>query len=80
MIDRETLKHWVTEALHDHGGGAKLLDVMKTVWKKHRKEIEVSGDAFFTWQYDIRWAATALRKTKKMKSKEVSPRGIWELA
>jgi len=80
MIDRETLKHWTTEALQELGGRAKLLNVMKKVWEKHKTEIEASGDAFFTWQYDIRWAATALRKDKKMKAAKESPNGVWELA
>ena len=80
MINRDTLKEWTAEALQDLGGRAKLRDVMKKVWEKHKGEIETAGDAFYTWQYDIRWAATALREEKKMKSKAESPKGIWELA
>lgn len=44
---------------------------------------------FYTWNYDIRWAATELRKEGRMKpaySKEnpgelvdESPKGIWEI-
>lgn len=33
----------------------------------------------YTWQYDIRWAATELRKTGFMIEATESPRGIWQL-
>lgn len=80
MVDRNDLKQWVLEALKELSGSATLLNVIKKVWEKHRREIEVSGDLFFTWQYDIRWAATSLRKQKKMKAAKKSPRGVWELS
>jgi len=80
MVDRDDLKPWIIEALKAQGGSATLLHVVKKVWERHQLELEASGDLFFTWQYDIRWAATALRKQKKMKAAEVSPHGIWELA
>ena len=65
MIRREILTHWVVEALQELGGKGRLLDVCKTVWAKHKFELESSGDLFFTWQYDIRWAATSLRSKRK---------------
>jgi hypothetical protein len=79
MIDRDDLKPWIVEALKLLGGSATLLNVVKKVWEMHQAELEASGDLFFTWQYDIRWAATTLRKRKEMKAAEVSSQGIWEL-
>ena len=38
----------------------------------------MSGDIFYTWQYDIRWVGTELRKLGIMKKD--SKRGIWELS
>jgi len=35
---------------------------------------------FFTWQYDIRWAANLLRRSGLMKPAESSPHGLWELS
>src|SRR5204863_10199434 len=67
------------EALGQMGGSAKLIDVVKRVLKNHDHEIEASGDSFFTWQYDIRWAATMLCKQKELKAAETSPMGVWEL-
>ena len=30
-------------------------------WQTHESELPASGDLFFTWQYDIRWAAQHLQ-------------------
>jgi hypothetical protein len=40
----------------------------------------MSGDFFFTWQYDIRWAAQTLRDKGALKPDIEAPRGIWQLA
>lgn len=61
------------------GGQTNIVDVCKYVWNHYENALQNSGDLFYTWQYDIRWAATELRKTKRMKEAEQSPRGIWEI-
>lgn len=61
------------------GGKGTIVEVCETFWNKYQEELRNSGDLFYTWQYDIRWAATELRKSKKMKSAELSERGVWEL-
>jgi hypothetical protein len=66
-------------SLKDLGGSAKIINVCKHFWKNHQSALQDSGDLFYTWQYDIRWAATELRKTGRMKPAEQSPRGIWEI-
>jgi hypothetical protein len=80
VITRYDLPHFVEEALKANGGKASIIEVCKYVWKNHQNELKNTDELFYTWQYDIRWAATELRKTKKMKSVELSPKGIWELA
>lgn len=62
MVVRSVLRDWLIEALHTLGGSASVLDVSKEVWRSHQDDIENSGDLLYTWQYDLRWAATALRK------------------
>ena len=62
MSDKSALGPWIVEALEEHGGAADLLEVCKTVWRNHEDDQRRSGDLFFTWQYDIRWAGTKLRK------------------
>jgi len=79
MITKEDLQLFVTEALHAHNGEASIVQVCKYVWDHHKDDLENSGDLFYTWQYDIRWAAQALRDKKIMHVDELSPRGIWRL-
>ena len=45
----------------------------------YEEELKHSGDLLYTWQYDIRWAATELRKTGFMIEATESPRGLWQL-
>ncbi len=74
------LTDWLFEALKSLGGRGSIVEVCKFVWDNHKEELEDSGDLFYTWQYDIRWAAWQLRKEGKMKPEEISPKGIWELS
>jgi len=80
MATKHDLQEWVALALRELGGRATLVAVAKKVWEKHEKELRSSGDLFFTWQYDIRWAANVLRHSGTMKPAEMSPKGVWELA
>lgn len=79
MATRDTLQDWLEEALKANNGKASLLQVCKHVWGRHENELRNSGDLFYTWQYDIRWAATKLRQRGIMRASDDSPRGIWEL-
>lgn len=80
MASREALKDWVVEVLNAHGGEAQLLDVAKEIWNSHEDELRASGGLFFTWQYDMRWAATKLRDEGVLQSKERGSREPWRLA
>lgn len=80
MATKHDLEDWVRNALHAHGGRASLVNVARHIWENHEEELRRSRDLFFTWQYDMRWAADMLRRKGVMKSAEISPRGIWELA
>lgn len=48
-------------------------------WEKYEEELANSGDLFYTWQHDIRWAATHLRDKQILKEAGESPKGVWEL-
>lgn len=80
MASKENLREWIIEALKANKGRASIVQVCKYVWDKYQNELRESGDLFFTWQYDIRWASDYLRRTGIIRSAELSPRGIWELA
>ena len=55
-------------------------DVCRVFWTHYEDELKASGDILYTWQYDIRWAATDLRKSGIMKDAADCPKGIWSLA
>lgn len=80
MANKGDLQSWVRDALNSLGGSAPLIEVAKQIWKNHEIELRGSNDLFFSWQYDMRWAANRLRRTGVMKSAESSPSGIWELS
>ncbi len=73
------LADWLFEALKANGGKGTIVELCKHIWKKHEGDLRASGDLFYTWQYDVRWAAHELRQSGKMKSVESSRTGIWEL-
>ena len=76
---KERLGAWIVQALQDYGGSAALVDVCRHVWQHHEADLAASGDLFFTWQYDIRWAATQLRTFGTLRPPSKSQRGVWEL-
>ncbi len=79
MAKKEDLDDWVVEALKAHNNSARIAEVCKFVWNKYENELRKSGNLFYTWQYDIRWARDRLAKVGIIRAKG-SPQGIWELA
>jgi hypothetical protein len=77
---RSTLQSWLVDALKSNGGSATIVEVCRHVWEEHEHDLRSAGDLFYTWQYDIRWAATKLRKTGVVGPASASPSGIWVLA
>lgn len=73
------LTEWVQEALKQNDGTGNVIEVAKIIWKNHHEDLKESGDLFYTWQYDYRWAATYLRHKGVIKAAHESPRGVWEL-
>ena len=80
MLVRSDLKPWVLDALRACGGRASVLEVCKYVWHHHEDDLHQGGDLFFTWQYDIRWAATALRKEGRLAPTEPKSSTPWQLS
>ena len=66
MANRSDLEGWVLDAIARNGGEASVLEVAKDIWTNHEAELKASGDLFYTWQYDMRWAADRLRKASKL--------------
>ena len=81
MTSNADLMDWVMEALDQLGGSAEVVEISKQVWRNHEADLTSSGDLFFTWQYDLRWAAKRLRDSGKLKpSPGRRPHAKWELA
>lgn len=80
MTTKNDLKDYVYEALKSQGGRSSIIGVAKHIWTQHEKELKNSERLFYTWQYDMRWAAQELRNEGKLKSAKNMPKGIWEIA
>jgi len=80
MATKEHLKQWVLEALNELGGSGTVVEVCQVVWRRHEADLRQSGSLFYTWQYDIRWAAQQLRDDGRLQLKGGKRGGPWELA
>ena len=87
-MTRKDLPEILYELIKELGGKAKMMEIFKVFWQKYKNQLNETEDLFYTWNYDIRWAATQLRKQKRMKpasiqenthGANISPKGIWEL-
>lgn len=87
-MTRNELPKILCEILKGFGGRAKMMDVFKEFWRLYGNKMSPSEDIFYTWNYDIRWAATKLRKNGIMRQakeqentygQDISSKGIWEL-
>lgn len=79
IMTKDMLPNLLYGVLKDMGGRASIIPVCKEFWAKYENDLRNSGDLFYTWQYDIRWAATTLRKAGRMVAANVSPSGVWEI-
>lgn len=59
---REVTLPWVFDALKTLGGTAQLVQVAEYIWDNHSSTITSDKKMLLTWQYEMRWAATQLRK------------------
>jgi hypothetical protein len=80
MVSRDVLMDWVIDALRAQGGSSNVKGVAKHIWEQHEKELRASGDLFYAWQYDIRWAAKKLRDTGRIKAVDDAKTLPWELS
>ncbi|MFC7400309.1 hypothetical protein ACFQU1_24210 [Chelatococcus sp. GCM10030263] len=78
-MKRTDLPTVLEETLRALGGTATIVEVARRIWEKHEAELRASGDLFFTWQYDVRWAAQRLRDAKKLTYSRRDTRQVWQL-
>lgn len=78
-LKRDEFKGLIISALHASGGSSSLANVAKYIWENYEQILRRSGDIFYTWQYDMRWAASILRKEGIIDAAESSNKGCWRL-
>ena len=79
MAFREDLKDWVREALGELGGRASINDVARQIWLHHENDLRNAGEYFYSWQYDMRWAAQRLRDKGILSFHKQGAKNIWVL-
>ncbi len=77
-MNKSQLKDWVLEALGKAGGSGSVTDVARQIWTAHEDDLKKSGHLFYTWQYDMRWAAQSLQDEGKITKK--GKQRAWALA
>jgi hypothetical protein len=78
-MTRDDLKSVVLKAIIAKGGKARLIDVAKYIWEHHEHDLRGSGDRFYRWQYEMRWAANSLRAEGRLAPAESTDKGIWAI-
>jgi hypothetical protein len=73
------LKKMLLDTLEDLGGEATLLEICRYIWDNYEGFLRSSGDEFYKWQYDIRWAATSLRKKGILEEPQKGKKGKWKI-
>tara|TARA_B100001179_G_C18249194_1_gene257551 strand:+ start:289 stop:531 length:243 start_codon:yes stop_codon:yes gene_type:complete len=79
MATKSDLMDWVLEALGNLGGHGSVVAVSREIWQVHESDLRHSGDLFFTWQYDVRWAAQKLRDSGRLKPAVKGASSGWAL-
>ena len=79
-LTTEHLKTWVIEALQELDGAGSVAEVAEVIWRRHENDLRASGATFYTWQYDIRWAAQRLRHEGALERVGRSRNGLWTLS
>lgn len=79
MITKTDLPQLVLEALKALGGSGTVVEVSRQVWDRHESGLHQSGDLFYTWQYDLRWAAQRLRDERKLAPSKRGAASRWTM-
>lgn len=79
-MTKSCLMDWIVEALEDNDGAMHHVRIAEFIWRRHEAELRESGDLFYTWQYDLRWAATKLRERGLLDEVVNRREGVWRLA
>lgn len=79
MADKRILEDWVLDALRSMDGEGTVVQVAEWIWRNHEDGLRRSGTLFYTWQYDMRWAAQNLRDRGTLLATRRGPSSVWRL-
>jgi hypothetical protein len=80
MIKRQDLTDILEEALISLGGEGKIVEICEYIWSKYKDDLYLSGDIFYTWQYDLRMCAKETLKAKgEIITLKDGKKSIWKL-
>ena len=79
LIRKQDMTILVSDALESLGGKGTIVEVAAEIWKHHKDDLEASGEIFYTWQYEMRWARHRLSEAGKLKTKLKDRESVWEL-
>ena len=78
-MQKHDLEDIVFEALKALGGSGTIVEIAREIWIRHEADLRSSGDLFFTWQYDIRWAKKRLRDQNLLQVVRSGQKSVWTL-
>lgn len=71
---------WLAEALECRPGQeATVVEIAQDIWERREQELRDAGDLFYTWQYDLRWAAHHLRSSGVLHNTRRNGKVYWKL-
>lgn len=79
MITKSRVSEIIIECLQNHNGRASILEVSQYIWDNYENELRESGKIFYTWQYEMRWETTKLRKQSVLKNNKDKTNVLREL-
>lgn len=76
-LDRSSLAPLIVEALRTHSGSARIHEIGKYIWDNYESELRSSGNFFYKWQYELRWASDYLVHQNTIR--KGPPKGVWHI-
>jgi hypothetical protein len=79
VIRKKDMVILVNDALESLGGEGTIVEMAAHIWENYKDILEASGETFYTWQYDMRWARHKLSEAGKLETKSRGRESIWKL-
>ena len=79
MITKTILGQLIIEALESNSGAASIVKICQYIWQNYESDLRDSGNLFYTWQYDLRWASQRLCKEGIIEKLPQGRMSIWKL-